>query len=153
MEIIMSRGRPPKYKTDEERKAAYAAKAREKYRQAKGGVRPYSKNSISDIEKYRGTQPYKMYHNTRTRAKAKGWDHNLDIEFISDLLNNSIVCPIFGTVYSNSNLKSIDRIDSAKGYTKDNVHIISRRANTIKNDATLEELEKLTAYLKSLVKK
>jgi hypothetical protein len=36
---------------------------------------------------------------------------------------------------------SIDRIDPSKGYTPDNVWLISQRANRIKNDATPEELK------------
>lgn len=35
---------------------------------------------------------------------------------------------------------SLDRIDNDKGYTLDNIWIISHRANTIKNNATVGEL-------------
>lgn len=45
---------------------------------------------------------------------------------------------------------SIDRIDSSKGYVKDNIQIISWRANRIKNDSTPEELRKLADYMESL---
>lgn len=36
---------------------------------------------------------------------------------------------------------SIDRLDPNGGYTPENTWIVSNRANRIKNDATLEELE------------
>jgi hypothetical protein len=37
------------------------------------------------------------------------------------------------------------------GYTPDNIWVISHRANQIKNDATLEELEKITYNFKKLL--
>ena len=43
---------------------------------------------------------------------------------------------------------SIDRIDSTKGYTRNNVQIISWKANRLKAYATVEDLEILVAYLK-----
>ena len=46
------------------------------------------------------------------------------------------------------NSPSIDRIDSSKGYVKDNIQIISWRANHIKSDASFEEIEKLYNYMK-----
>jgi hypothetical protein len=59
-------------------------------------------------------------------------------------------CPIFGTplAFSNSwnHVPSIDRVDCTKGYTRDNVVIVSMRANRIKSDATLDELKRLVAF-------
>lgn len=64
-------------------------------------------------------------------------------------------CPILGielNYESGKNGKrplspSIDRINSSKGYEINNVHIISWRANRIKNDSTPEELKKIYDYL------
>ena len=43
---------------------------------------------------------------------------------------------------------SIDRINHKGGYTKGNVAVISLKANRIKNNANLEELEKVYLWLK-----
>ncbi len=45
---------------------------------------------------------------------------------------------------------SFDRIDSSKGYVKENVHIISWRANRIKNDGTPEEHKKIYEFFTNL---
>lgn len=44
--------------------------------------------------------------------------------------------------------KSCESLRKNKGYVKGNVHWISRRANRIKSDATVEELEKIISYMK-----
>jgi len=43
---------------------------------------------------------------------------------------------------------SIDRVDNSKGYVPGNVRIISWRANRLKNDATVEEMELIIKYMK-----
>src|SRR5271169_1259234 len=63
-----------------------------------------------------------------------------------DLCKDDIIipkeCPILkiplfiGDNAPSDNSPSIDRIDNSKGYTKDNIIIISYRANTIKNSAS-----------------
>jgi len=46
---------------------------------------------------------------------------------------------------------SLDRIDSTKGYTPDNVVVVSRRANSIKNDATPDELEQIAQAVRFIL--
>lgn len=44
---------------------------------------------------------------------------------------------------------SLDRVNPLNGYTPDNVRVISYRANTIKHNATLDELHKIVNYVES----
>ena len=57
------------------------------------------------------------------------------------------VCPVFGTPLGDD--ASIDRFIPSEGYVAGNIHIISLRANVVKGNATLEELEAVVAWMKS----
>lgn len=46
----------------------------------------------------------------------------------------------------------LDRLDNNKGYVKGNVSIISHKANRLKGNATIEELENLLSWYKKRVK-
>jgi hypothetical protein len=65
-------------------------------------------------------------------------------------------CPVLGIPIilgkgrPTNNSPSIDRIDNSKGYIKDNIIIISWRANDLKRNATIEELEKIVNFYKKL---
>lgn len=91
----------------------------------------------------------RIYNRAKARAKEKG------IEFTIELSDITIpdVCPVFKIpfVYGDHGLTySIDRIDPNKGYVKGNVIIMCNRANMMKNNATLEEVELLYLWMKSL---
>lgn len=88
----------------------------------------------------------------KNRAKRKGIDFDItlkDIEHIPE------ICPVLGIKMefqedkASDNSPSLDRIDSSKGYIKGNVQVISRRANLLKNDATVAEIEAIYLYMKN----
>lgn len=91
---------------------------------------------------------------SRARAREKNREHTLTKKDLFELFPKDGLCPIFGfkLEWNGSGFRetspSIDRIDSNKGYTKDNVQIISWKANRIKGYASVEEIEILLAYLK-----
>ena len=91
-----------------------------------------------------------MLHSSKKRAKERGLPFDLTIED----LEVPEKCPILGLelkVGSDSSREispSLDRIVPELGYVKDNVRVISHRANRIKSDATLEELEAILKYMK-----
>lgn len=75
-----------------------------------------------------------------------GWFENR----IAELGNK---CPIFGTDFVVGAGKwvnesaTVDRVIPSNGYVYGNIEIISHRANQIKNDASLKELEAICDYL------
>ena len=96
----------------------------------------------------------RLLNYARRNAKRRGEECALELK---DIVIPEY-CPVLGIKlqpgsHSQQDYSpSVDRIDSTKGYTKDNVWIISARANRIKNNATLEEIGMLYEALKSLGK-
>lgn len=94
----------------------------------------------------------KLINSARGRAKKKNIEFSITIADV----NIPTHCPILGYELKMNdgrhkyNSYSLDRIDNSKGYVPGNIHVISFRANTMKGDASLEELEKLVQYLKIL---
>jgi hypothetical protein len=84
-----------------------------------------------------------LWISARGSSKRRGKEFTISIEDIKipelcPFLGIPLTC-IRGKGYFSSNA-SIDRIDSTKGYVKDNIQVISRKANLMKNDATKEQL-------------
>ena len=84
----------------------------------------------------------KILNRAKSRASKTGKKFNLELTDIQI----PEICPVFKVPMKGKYAPSIDRIDSSKGYVKGNIHIISWRANSLKSDATPEELKQLSDY-------
>ena len=83
-------------------------------------------------------------------AKRRAIKNNLKFNIKIEDIEIPEYCPIFKTkleVGHPHNALSLDRTDNLKGYTKDNVRIISRRANYIKNSGTALEHKLISEYI------
>lgn len=91
----------------------------------------------------------RMWYGAKARAKRE----NLPFEIeVSDLIIPEF-CPILGIKLeirgeNRESSPSIDRIINKGGYTKDNIKIISSRANRLKSDASILEAQKILSYMK-----
>lgn len=122
----------------------------------KGNKQHHRERSLRYNAKLKNEDPVKytcrqMLSSSKKRASALNMDHDIDTDFLISIAN--AICPILG-----ENIKygggektkfsaSLDRIDSKKGYTKDNVQIISNLANMMKNEATEIELIKFANWV------
>ena len=98
---------------------------------------------------YTKNPTYVIWHNAKRRAKEAGYAFDIDWRD----LTIPDVCPVLGIPIvkgqkkSSDNSPSIDKVIPSLGYVKGNVRIISSRANRLKSDATLQELQALVRYL------
>lgn len=95
----------------------------------------YIRSKLANPEKF-------LLKQAKQRAKEKDLEFSLTLEDI--IIPEK--CPIMGEVlnyipngYSDYS-PSIDRVDSSRGYTKENIQIISSIANRMKWNATHEQL-------------
>lgn len=101
----------------------------------------------------KGTWLRKTFGRAKARAKKRGLAYD---DKCPDL-DLPDVCPVLGIVlvYPNAlknkrspNSPSLDRLENPLGYVAVNLRVISFRANTLKNDATVDELEAVIQYMK-----
>lgn len=96
----------------------------------------------------------KLFHAAKIRAREKG------IPFTITLLDIPLpeTCPILGIPIEtinpipgrkHPNSPSLDQIRPGEGYTPTNTMVISWRANELKSNGTLDEFERLVAFLRS----
>ena len=81
---------------------------------------------------------------SKRNAKAKGFKHELDAEFLKELWEKQRgLCALTGVklgfIGSGWCAASIDRIDSNKGYTRNNVQWTCWRPNEAKSNMTNED--------------
>lgn len=114
--------------------------------------RYYKKNAAARkaaTKKWRHGHPQQWRISTlRARCKKHNLPFNVTVE---DLAGDT--CPILDLPLSwdgkvSDNAAWVDRIVPHLGYVKGNVRVISSRANRLKNNATLDELERICAYMR-----
>lgn len=134
----------------EEKLAASRAYAQGYRERNKEKIREYRAQNKHLHKKWREEHPKQQrLINIRRRCKVKGLPFNLTIE---DLAGD--FCPVLGLKLDwNMRGKSdasaeVDRIVPALGYVRGNVRVISARANRIKLDASLYELERVVSYVR-----
>lgn len=102
-------------------------------------------NRSKNIEK-------RMLIRVKYRAKRKNLSFDLTLEDIKI----PEICPVLGMRLSRApaaildNTPSLDRIDNNLGYVKGNVIVVSSKANRIKSNATVDDLEKVTNFYRGL---
>ena len=104
---------------------------------------------------YRETNTEKyMCSNARNRAKKNNIPFSLTENYLKSIYPSDMICPVLGFEMSmgldengsTDTSPSLDRIIPEKGYVQGNVIIVSMRANSIKRDATPEELRKVADF-------
>lgn len=87
-----------------------------------------------------------------TQARARAKKRGLPCTITTQDLEVPERCPALGILLNQGDLQSaysLDRVRPELGYVPGNVRVISFRANSIKQDATPEEIESVAAYARS----
>ena len=95
-------------------------------------------------------QIQRSLESARDRSRDRGQEFTLTAGFVSDLLKSHARCAITNRAFDfsppsdgthfNRDRFSIDRIDSSRGYTPDNVQLVTVAANMAKNSMSTEQL-------------
>ncbi|MBO6492492.1 MAG: hypothetical protein HVK27_04130 [Pelagibacteraceae bacterium] len=108
---------------------------------------------------------FKKYHEHRIKtifmkrriyARENKLPFNISAKYLIEIFPKDFKCPVLGIemkwtqLRNGQNNPSLDRKKPEKGYVKGNAVWISYRANQIKNDSTIEELEKILNYSKKI---
>lgn len=88
-----------------------------------------------------------------SRAKRRAQLNGMDFNLVKEDIVIPEICPILeipifvGTKGNYANSPSIDRVNSDRGYTKNNIRVISMLANTMKSNASPELLRKFSSNI------
>jgi hypothetical protein len=135
-------GRPRKYSSKTEARLAVNRQARERYVH-----RPKKQNKRTDHPNY------SMWQQAKHRAKEQGvpFDLELDDIVIPELCPLLEIPLIKGKGTWSDNSPTLDKIIPSEGYVRGNIQVISFRANRIKMNASIEELELIARNLRKYI--
>lgn len=161
---------------NDRRKEARSAQAKQHYQQYKDDIsrrnKEYREKNKEKLREYEKTNFRKrknkewrekkriedrfrfVWYAAKRRAKDNSVPFTISKQDIIDIFPADGRCPMLGIPlhFNNKSSKddspSLDRIIPELGYIPGNILLISYRANRIKNDSTIEELEKILSFLK-----
>lgn len=116
----------------------------------------YHNNKKMVLEKLFEIRRENPTHALFIAAKARAKKYGIKFDLLEKDITIPHSCPILGIpmIMGNGNCipnsPSLDRINPKLGYIKDNIMVISHKANTIKSDATLEEIEMVAKFYRKL---
>jgi hypothetical protein len=122
-----------------------------------GRIRPYCRECAKDGQRARYARhkreaPFKLRcSRAKSRAQFLKVPFDLTPEYLANLWTG--ICPAFGipidhqTDRDAENAAELDRLIPALGYVQGNVAWLSRKANRIKNNVELSELETLVKWM------
>lgn len=133
---------------DKEAKRMYDIKYRKENKQKRSDQNKVHYESSRKV-RFKNDPQYYLWYVARTRSRQKGTEFTIVKE---DIIIPK-TCPILGLELVKGdgylpNSMSLDRIDNTKGYIPGNVRVISRKANIMKSDLTIELLEKIIKYIR-----
>ena len=89
----------------------------------------------------------------RRRRKSYPKNFKLNLDYLLKIFPQNFICPALKIKMSwggdRNASPSLDRTNNNKGYTKDNVIWISNRANTIKSEASYDQIIKVGKWLRN----
>jgi hypothetical protein len=112
----------------------------------------YASLKNCDLSAIQFDPAYRMFVSARNRAIANELPFDITIGWCE--YNTPEICPVLGiklesslTGSSQPSSPSLDRLVPELGYVKSNCRVISQRANHLKNNASIEELKAIVAYM------
>ena len=131
-----------------------AAASKKQKEQNPDKVKEYSRKYTSKMRLDFNYRLQTLINASKQRALLKNREHSITVDDLIALWPVDGNCPVFGfpLQFNSGGFRetspSVDRIDSTKGYTLDNIQILSWKANRIKAFATVEELEAVVSFMK-----
>ena len=124
-----------------------------------GKLRPYCSECANDIvrkryDSHKRNSPFKL-RATRARARSLYINKHCDLtpEYLESIWTG--LCPVlniplkWSTDRYDESAAELDRFIPDLGYIKGNVHFLSRKANRLKNNSSVEDIENLLRWMKA----
>ena len=124
----------------------YVSERKEHYKQL---MTEWRKNNPDYQKKWTKKCPEsQLLRSARQRAKQKG----MECTITQNDIHIPELCPVFKVplVKRTEYAPSLDRIDNTKGYIPENIVVVSRKANIMKNNGSVEDLRMLVEYYSKL---